>query len=169
MLIKVGHTNVNESIKRDLLKSWVIDCFEVELGPAKYPRARSFDDNKWVFDLEIDQLADEYELGIRKKGHILEEIRESYKKVQGDDTYWWYDHWLEEDKKQEIREKVYDPPKVYLETFEVTRYLFDNGNNFIFVTKETEDTLSLGRENRSRFREMIRKELVTDKSAQGAT
>ncbi|GKC52495.1 reverse transcriptase domain-containing protein [Tanacetum coccineum] len=43
-------------------------------GPIKDPRSRSFDDYKWVFDLEIDQLADEYELGIGKKGHILEEI-----------------------------------------------------------------------------------------------
>ncbi|GJR75916.1 hypothetical protein Tco_0088281 [Tanacetum coccineum] len=120
-------------------------------------------------DLEIDQLPDEYELGIRRKGHILEEIWENCKKVQGDDTYWWYDHCLEKDEKQEIREKVYDPPKVHLKTFEITRYSFDSGNSFICITKETEDTLSLGRENRSRFREMIRKELITDKSAQGAT
>ncbi|GJS12508.1 hypothetical protein Tco_0406980 [Tanacetum coccineum] len=35
--------------------------------------------------------------------------------------------------------------------------------------KETKDTLSLGRENGSRFREMIQKELVTDKKAQEAT
>ncbi|GJV94996.1 hypothetical protein Tco_1546573 [Tanacetum coccineum] len=55
---------------------------------------------------EIDQLTDEYELGIGKKGHILEEIWENYKEVQGDDTYWWYDHWLEEHKKQEIWEEV---------------------------------------------------------------
>ncbi|GJT37635.1 hypothetical protein Tco_0937500 [Tanacetum coccineum] len=74
MLIKVGHTNVNESVKRTLLNSWVIDHFEAELGPTKDPRSRSFDDYKWVFDLEIDQLADEYELGIGKKGLILEEI-----------------------------------------------------------------------------------------------
>ncbi|GKD49547.1 RNA-directed DNA polymerase, eukaryota, reverse transcriptase zinc-binding domain protein [Tanacetum coccineum] len=54
------------------------DCLLVKYrdsqGPIKDPRSRSFDDYKWVFDLEIDQLADEYELGIGKKGHILEEI-----------------------------------------------------------------------------------------------
>nr|GEU88261.1 hypothetical protein [Tanacetum cinerariifolium] len=33
-----------------------------ELGPIKDPRARSFDDYKWVFDLEIDQLADDKEV-----------------------------------------------------------------------------------------------------------
>ncbi|GJY53033.1 phospholipase-like protein [Tanacetum coccineum] len=129
MLIKVGHTNVNELVKRALLKSWVIDCFEAELGPTKDPLARSFDDYKWVFDLEIDQLADEYEIRIGKKGHILEEIWENCKKVQGDDTYWC----------------------------------------FIYVTKETKDTLSLGRENGSRFREIILKELFTDKKARGVT
>ncbi|GJS01315.1 putative ribonuclease H-like domain-containing protein [Tanacetum coccineum] len=47
---------------------------------------RSFDDYKWMFDLEIDQLADEYELGIGKKGHMLEDIWENCRKVQGDNT-----------------------------------------------------------------------------------
>ncbi|GKA31296.1 putative ribonuclease H-like domain-containing protein [Tanacetum coccineum] len=74
MMIKVGHTNVNESVKKALLKSWVIDCFEEALDPNKDPMERSFDDYKWVFDLEIEQLTDEYELEIGKKGHILEMI-----------------------------------------------------------------------------------------------
>ncbi|GJU12471.1 hypothetical protein Tco_1134867 [Tanacetum coccineum] len=55
----------------------------------------------------------------------------------------------------------YDPPKVHVETFEVKRYSFDSGNGFICVTKGLEDTLPLGRENGSRFREMIQKELDT--------
>ncbi|GJX98200.1 reverse transcriptase domain-containing protein [Tanacetum coccineum] len=50
MIVKVGHTNVNESVKKALLKSWVIDCFEEALDPDKDPRERSFDDYKWVFD-----------------------------------------------------------------------------------------------------------------------
>nr|GEU60901.1 hypothetical protein [Tanacetum cinerariifolium] len=64
MIVKVGHTNVNELVKKALLKSWVIDYFEEALNPDKDPMERSFDDYKWVFDLEIEQLADEYELGI---------------------------------------------------------------------------------------------------------
>ncbi|GKD94168.1 hypothetical protein Tco_1374005 [Tanacetum coccineum] len=32
----------------------VIDCFEEALDPDKDPRERSFDDYKWVFDLEIE-------------------------------------------------------------------------------------------------------------------
>ncbi|GJZ39558.1 phospholipase-like protein [Tanacetum coccineum] len=83
MLIKVGHTNVNESVKRAFLKSCVIDCFEAELRPAKDPRAKSFDDYKWVFDLEIDQLADEYELGIGKKGIFSKKFKKIVRKFEG--------------------------------------------------------------------------------------
>ncbi|GKA31080.1 retrovirus-related pol polyprotein from transposon TNT 1-94 [Tanacetum coccineum] len=45
---------------------------------VKDPRERSFDDYKWMFDLEVDQLADEYELGIGKKGHMLDDIWENF-------------------------------------------------------------------------------------------
>ncbi|GKC21198.1 hypothetical protein Tco_1023348 [Tanacetum coccineum] len=159
MIVKVGHTNVNESVKKALLKFWVIDCFEEALDPDKDPRERSFDDYKWLFVLEIEQLDDEYELGIRKKGHILEMIWENCKNIQGKAKEWWYDYWLEEDKKLENGDKKYDPPKVNLETFEVTRYSFDNGNSFIYVTNEIKNTLSLGRDNGSRFRKMTRQEM----------
>nr|GEU88917.1 hypothetical protein [Tanacetum cinerariifolium] len=111
---------------------------------------------------EIDQLADEYELRIGKKGQILEEVWENYKKVQCKDDTWWYDYWFEDDEKQEIRANKYDPPKVNLETFKVTRYSFDTSNNFIFVSKESKDSLSLGRKNISGFREMIRIEFNED-------
>ncbi|GJY98620.1 hypothetical protein Tco_0516050 [Tanacetum coccineum] len=99
LLTKVGHTNINEPIKKALLKTWLIDCFQEEL--VKGPRSRSFNDYQWMFDLEINQLADEYELGIGKKGHMLDDIWENFKKVQGDNTYWWHDHGLEENERQE--------------------------------------------------------------------
>ncbi|GJW38709.1 hypothetical protein Tco_0064554 [Tanacetum coccineum] len=110
-----------------------------ELG-TKDSRSKSFDDYKWVFDLEIDQLANEYELGIGNKGHMLDDIWEYCEKVQRDNTYWWHDHGLEEDERQEIRVDIeeYDPPKVHVETFEVKRYSFDSGNSFISVTKEND-------------------------------
>ncbi|GJU21701.1 hypothetical protein Tco_1155043 [Tanacetum coccineum] len=66
MIVTVGHTNVNKSVNKALLKSWVVDCFEEALDPDKDPRERSFNDYKWVFDLESEQLADESELGIGK-------------------------------------------------------------------------------------------------------
>ncbi|GJW32976.1 hypothetical protein Tco_0053008 [Tanacetum coccineum] len=58
------HTDVCESVKKTLFKSWIINCFKGELGPDKDPRVRTFSDYKWVFDLEIGQLADEYKIGI---------------------------------------------------------------------------------------------------------
>ncbi|GJS02306.1 hypothetical protein Tco_0318814 [Tanacetum coccineum] len=89
LLTKVGHTNISEPMKKSLLKIWLIDCFREDV--VKDPRERSFDNYKWMFDLEIDQLADEYELGIGKKGHMLEDIWENCRKVQGENTYWWHD------------------------------------------------------------------------------
>ncbi|GJY96287.1 hypothetical protein Tco_0512648 [Tanacetum coccineum] len=89
LLMKVGHTEVSEPVKKTLLKTWLLDCFKEEL--VKDPRSRSFEDYKWMFDLEIDQLAEEYELGIEKKRHMLDDIWENCKKVQGNNTYWWLD------------------------------------------------------------------------------
>ncbi|GKB02075.1 hypothetical protein Tco_0830119 [Tanacetum coccineum] len=82
MIVKVGHTNVKESVNKALLKSWVINCFKEALDPDKDPMEKRFDDYKWVFDLEIEQLADEYELGIGKKGHILDIIWKNCKNIQ---------------------------------------------------------------------------------------
>ncbi|GKB80388.1 hypothetical protein Tco_0947283 [Tanacetum coccineum] len=66
----------------------------------------------------------------------------------GDNTNWWHDHGFEEDERQESSLDIeeYDLPKVHVETFEVNRYSFDSGYSFIYVTKEIEDTLPLGRE-----------------------
>ncbi|GKA81209.1 putative reverse transcriptase domain-containing protein, partial [Tanacetum coccineum] len=123
----------------------------------KDPQERSFDDYKWMFDLEIYQLADEYELGIGKKGHMLDDIWENYRKVQGDNTYWWHDQKSEEEERQKlvINIEEYDPPMVHVETFEVKRYSFDTSQSFICVTKELMDVLPMGRVNGLRFRDMI--------------
>ncbi|GJW00683.1 retrovirus-related pol polyprotein from transposon TNT 1-94 [Tanacetum coccineum] len=55
--------------------------------PKDYPfkdwLLKSFDDYKGMFDLEVDQLADEYELGIGKKGHMLEIYRKIARKYKG--------------------------------------------------------------------------------------
>ncbi|GKG47004.1 hypothetical protein Tco_0504201, partial [Tanacetum coccineum] len=69
------------------------------IDKVKDSRERSFEDYKWMFDLEIDQLADEYELGVGKKGHMLVDIWENCKKVQGDSTYWWHDQKFEEEER----------------------------------------------------------------------
>ncbi|GJX77554.1 reverse transcriptase domain-containing protein [Tanacetum coccineum] len=61
----------------------------------------------------------------------------NYRKVQGDNTYWWHDQKSEEEERQKlgIDIKEYDPPMDLM------------------------DALPLGRENGSRFRDMIRKEV----------
>ncbi|GJT89821.1 hypothetical protein Tco_1078666 [Tanacetum coccineum] len=97
------------------------------------PRPKDYPFKDWL----LTKLADEYELGIGKKGHILEDIWENCRKVQGDNTYWWHDQKSEEEE----------------------RYSFGTGQSFICVTKELMDALTMGRENWSRFRDMIRKEV----------
>nr|GEZ76568.1 hypothetical protein [Tanacetum cinerariifolium] len=96
---------------------------EAPLNVINEPHEEYLFKKKWMFDFEIDQLADEYELGIEKKGHMLDDIWGNCKKVPGDNTYWC-------------------------------------GQSFIFVTEELMDALPLGRENESRFKEMIRKEVL---------
>ncbi|GKD05352.1 hypothetical protein Tco_1180326, partial [Tanacetum coccineum] len=68
---EVGHADICDPVKKALLKLWLIGCFRDELRIIKNPLSKGFYDFKWVFDLEIDQLADEYELGIGKKDICL--------------------------------------------------------------------------------------------------
>ncbi|GKA29370.1 hypothetical protein Tco_0715615 [Tanacetum coccineum] len=135
LLTKVGHTEVSEPVKKALLKTWLLDCFQEEL--VKDPQSR------------------------RKKGHMPDDIWENCKKVQGGNTYWWHDQKSEEEERRQLGINIeeYDPPMVHIETFEIKRYSFDIGQNFICITKELMDALPLGRENGSRFRDMIRKEV----------
>ncbi|GJW13361.1 hypothetical protein Tco_0017494 [Tanacetum coccineum] len=169
-LLKVGHTDISEPVKKVLLRLWLIDYFRDESGIIKEPLARGFYDYKWVFDLEIDQLADEYELGIGKKGHMLDKIWEYCEDVYRDNTDWWHDHGLEEEERKEMGIEIekYDPPKVQVETFEVKKYSFKIGQKFVCVTKEIDDTLPLGSKSGSRFREMIRKEFDKGSSCKEA-
>ncbi|GKC90489.1 hypothetical protein Tco_1151138, partial [Tanacetum coccineum] len=64
--------------------------------------------------LEIDQLADEYELGIGKKGQWHDKIWEYCKDVYKDSTSWWHDHGFEDEEHDEIGIEIenYDPPEV---------------------------------------------------------
>ncbi|GKC95773.1 hypothetical protein Tco_1161215 [Tanacetum coccineum] len=48
--------------------------FTEALDPDKDPLERCFDEYNWVFHLEIEQLADEYEINIGEKGQVLEEM-----------------------------------------------------------------------------------------------
>ncbi|GKC21656.1 reverse transcriptase domain-containing protein [Tanacetum coccineum] len=75
----------------------------------------------------------------------------------------WHDQKSKEEERRQLGINIeeYNPPMVHVETFEIKRYSFDTAQNFICVTKELMDALPLGRENGSRFRDMIRKEVDT--------
>ncbi|GKB48503.1 reverse transcriptase domain-containing protein [Tanacetum coccineum] len=72
--LKIGHTNVNTMVKNAVLNEWVFDFFEVESETSKDPFLRSLEEYKLVFDMDIEQLADEYEFDIGKKGYVLDDI-----------------------------------------------------------------------------------------------
>ncbi|GJT82644.1 phospholipase-like protein [Tanacetum coccineum] len=164
-LINVGHTDISERVKKTLLKLWLIDCFQDNSAFVNNPTHRSFDDYKWEFNLEIDKLADEYELGIGKKGHILDNIWEYCNQVHNK-NYEWHNYEYENEECEEIgiKDKDYHPPEVQVETFEVKKYSFEGGQSFICVTKDIDNILPLGRKNGSKFKEMIRKEVENNKT-----
>ncbi|GJV39592.1 hypothetical protein Tco_1418032 [Tanacetum coccineum] len=112
-LIKVGHTDISEPLKKALLKLWLIDCFQDNSAFVNNLTHRSFDDYKWEFNLEIDKLADEYELGIGKKGHILDNIWEYCNQVHNK-NYEWHNYEFENKECEEIgiEDKDYHPPEV---------------------------------------------------------
>ncbi|GJR60756.1 hypothetical protein Tco_1502918 [Tanacetum coccineum] len=77
--VKIRHTNVDKSVKNAVLNEWILDSFDVEVDFARTrndPYYRSLEECTAVFDNKIEQLANEYELRIVKKGYILDDIWE---------------------------------------------------------------------------------------------
>ncbi|GJR89222.1 hypothetical protein Tco_0213233 [Tanacetum coccineum] len=162
--VKIEHMNMDKSVKGSVINEWILDSFDVEAnfaGICNDPYSRSLDEYKAVFDNEIEQLANEYELRIGKKGYILDDIWEKCKHVHGGTLYSWQDDIFKEEKRREsgLDEKYYDPPQVFIETFKVKRYSFEEGKSFVYVTKQLHDALPLGCVNGSRFKGMIRSEM----------
>ncbi|GKB88460.1 reverse transcriptase domain-containing protein, partial [Tanacetum coccineum] len=149
------HTDISEPVKKALLKLWLIDCFQDNSACENNPTHRSFYDYKWEFNLEIDKLADEYELGIGKKGHILDHIWEYCNQVHNK-NYEWHNFEFENEECEEIgtEDKDYHPPEVQVKTFKVRKYSFKGGQSFICVTKDLDNTLPLGRKNRSKIQKL---------------
>ncbi|GJU14363.1 hypothetical protein Tco_1142329 [Tanacetum coccineum] len=132
MKIKLGHTNISDSIRSMMLKEWEVEDvnFGINIGRTKDdPYSRNFEVYKDEFDKEIKQL--------------------------------WYNEGFEEEELWEngIEEIDYKPLLAKKETFEVHRYTFKNGKSFISITKQMNDVLPLGRVNGSRFIEKTRKEI----------
>ncbi|GJY94586.1 hypothetical protein Tco_0510947 [Tanacetum coccineum] len=67
--------NERQSVRGNLLKEWVLYSFDVEMDYGKTrndPYSRRFGEYKKVFDKEIEQLANEYDLRIWKKRYSFE-------------------------------------------------------------------------------------------------
>ncbi|GJW61714.1 hypothetical protein Tco_0111049 [Tanacetum coccineum] len=145
--------------------TFTLPCTIDNTAIVNNPTHRRFDDYKWEFNLEIDKLVDEYELGIGKKGHILDNIWEYCNQVHNK-NYEWHNYEFENEECEEIgiEDKDYHPPEVQVETFEVKKYSFEGGQSFICVTKDSDNILPLGRKNGSKFKEMIRKEVENNKT-----
>ncbi|GJY22471.1 hypothetical protein Tco_0396129 [Tanacetum coccineum] len=112
-------------------KESVIDQFTKALDPNKDP---------------LERCLDEYNRTKCKRGRCKNKD-------------WWYDYWYEDEEKMELGSEDYNPPMVHTESFEVTKYKFNNGCSFICVSGENNETLSLERKNGSRFRKMIMEEM----------
>ncbi|GKC83544.1 hypothetical protein Tco_1139261, partial [Tanacetum coccineum] len=73
----VSYQESNKARPRDYtFREWTL--VKDDSATINYPIHRSFHDYKWEFNLEIDKLADEYELGIGENEHILDNIWEYY-------------------------------------------------------------------------------------------
>ncbi|GKB21906.1 hypothetical protein Tco_0855829, partial [Tanacetum coccineum] len=75
--VKIRHTNVDKTMKNVMLNEWILDSLKLESnssGISNDPNFRDLEEYKSVFDNEIIQLANEYELTIRNKGYILDDI-----------------------------------------------------------------------------------------------
>ncbi|GJR98519.1 hypothetical protein Tco_0270693 [Tanacetum coccineum] len=163
MKIKLGHTNISDSMRCVMFKEWVKEDFNfgVNIGRTKDdPYSRNFDVYKDEFDKEIEQLVNEYELKAGRKRYALEEVWEKCEKFH-DSTKQWYDEGFEEEElwQNGIEEIDYTPPLAKNETFDIHRYTFKNGKSFISITKQIKDVLPLGKVNKSRFIEKTMKEI----------
>ncbi|GJR42431.1 phospholipase-like protein [Tanacetum coccineum] len=77
--IKLGHTNISETIKCEMFKEWVKENFNFKVDFRRThddPYSRRFDVYKEKFDCEIEQLANEYDLKVGMKKYALDDIWE---------------------------------------------------------------------------------------------
>nr|GFB03206.1 hypothetical protein [Tanacetum cinerariifolium] len=105
LLVKHGETQEKELIWDDRFEEW---CKNNPNTPTSRfttvqenlnPRPKDYPFKEWL----LTKLVDEYELSTGKKGHMLDDIWENCKKVQGDNTYWRHDKKLEEEERRELK------------------------------------------------------------------
>ncbi|GJS88009.1 retrovirus-related pol polyprotein from transposon TNT 1-94 [Tanacetum coccineum] len=77
-----------------VLNEWVLDSFDIEADYARTrddPYSRRFDEYKKVFNNEIKQLANKYDLRIGKKGYVLDDVWEKCEQIHEGTVYSWHD------------------------------------------------------------------------------
>ncbi|GKA92889.1 reverse transcriptase domain-containing protein [Tanacetum coccineum] len=121
--VGIGDERVEDSVWSNMYSEWCNENFQDKkprprdytfngwVKPKKWhlninldedPFGRCLDEYNWVFHKEIKQLADEYEIKIREKGQVLEEIWAKCKRARSKDKDWWYDYWYEDEEKAEL-------------------------------------------------------------------
>ncbi|GJR30492.1 hypothetical protein Tco_1106724 [Tanacetum coccineum] len=161
-----GHPNLNE--KTDLGESPKLQL--IKPRPCDYLFEEWLKVKTWHTNVANSDQEKYSTNGIGKKGYILDDVWEKCGKTHGGTTYTWYDEGHEEEElwKSGIKKTEYELPMVNVETLEVKRYSFKEGRSFICITKQLDNALPLGRSSCSQFARMIRNELGTEGSAQGA-
>ncbi|GJX11665.1 hypothetical protein Tco_0201524 [Tanacetum coccineum] len=108
-------------------------------------------------------MADEYELRIRKKGYILQDIWDKCGEVCDKTFVSWYKDEFEEEEKWEcsIDGIHYDPPRLIVNTYEVKWYSFGHKEHFVCVKMKEKEELMISKMNGEKFKREIRREIVT--------
>ncbi|GKA86640.1 hypothetical protein Tco_0808351 [Tanacetum coccineum] len=169
LIIRYGSCQVEDSVWSKRYSEW---CNEN--SPDKKPRARDYTFKEWVKlkkgHLDISKsvtkdlfrlwVIDQFTEALDPDKDPLERCLDEYNwRARSKNKDWWYDYWYEDEEKTKLGNEDYDPPKVHIDLFEVTKYKFNNRCSFICVNGDNNETLSLGRKNGSRFRKMIMEEM----------
>nr|GEU54321.1 phospholipase-like protein [Tanacetum cinerariifolium] len=102
--IKLGHTNVRKSVRNAVLNEWVLDSFDVKADYGKThddPYSRRLNEYKKVFGNEIGHLDNEYDLIIREKGYVLDDVWGKWERFHKGTSYLWHDEGFEEEERWE--------------------------------------------------------------------
>ncbi|GJY99992.1 hypothetical protein Tco_0517422 [Tanacetum coccineum] len=118
LLIKYGNSIIDDAARARIYIEW----YKSEI--VKDPYFKKFRRVHVGIEMRIEQLADEYELGIGKKGYVLYDIWEKCELVHRGTMYSWHDKRFKKEERWEsdLDEKYYDP-SVILILFILTLFL----------------------------------------------
>ncbi|GJV97476.1 hypothetical protein Tco_1549053 [Tanacetum coccineum] len=155
-------TNISKSPKLQPFRPRPYDySFDEWIEEIGNPYSQRFDKYKRVFDNEVENLSNEYTLRIGKKRYVLDDVWKKCEQYHKKVIDSWHDVGYEEEElwRNGDEKTDYKPPIMDVKNFEVKKYSFKRGQSFPCITKQDDDALPLGRVNKERFKEMIRKEL----------